>query len=400
MRHPRPFAFALSLGGVLAACAPPPDDVGVRHSAIVGGVLDQGDPSVVLLLAQSNQGTSLCTAEVVSPHVVLTAAHCVAPSVVGNGNTFQVFLGYDINDRAQANNAANYYAVREIHYDQAFNVNNLTGGHDIAVVITTKALPRTPLPMNRTPLTRNDIDAPLRLVGYGITSGRDTQGTTAGTKRQTSTVLYDYDNLLLYFNDPKHLTCEGDSGGPAFITRNGIEYIAGVTSFGDQGCLQGGADTRVDVFLAFVDKYITQFDGVQQQPMPDLAMSPPDLARPASRDLASGLPGFDAGAPAAPGEVGSTCTAHADCNSKTCAFTTDTSGYCTQTCDPADATTCPFGFTCGLIDSSYYCLRASGFTGGRGGGCSAAGGVASSGGLGAGLLLFGLVVLAARRRRA
>lgn len=391
MRRSHPyFAFAFAgLGITLAACGPMPDDVALRESAIVGGVNDQGDPSVVLLLAQNNQGASLCTSEIVSPHVVLTAAHCVAPSVVGNV-TFSVFLGYDINDRTQANNQANYYQVRETHYDPKFNVNNLTGGHDIAVVITKNALPRTALPMNRTPLTNNDIGTTIRLVGYGITSGRDTQGTSAGTKRQTTTTLYDYDNLLLYFNDPKHLTCEGDSGGPAFITRNGVEYIAGVTSFGDQGCMYEGADTRVDIFTSFVDPYIAQFDG-QQQPMPDLAMAPPaDMARPVSRDMAQVSPGQDAAAPPMPGEVGAVCMAHTDCNSRTCAFTSDTSGYCTQMCDPADTTTCPAGYYCGLIDSAYYCQRSGGFTGGRSG-CSIGSG--GSGGIGGGDMLSGLAAI-------
>ena len=49
---------------------------GETDAPIIGGVTDTADPAVVLLYANSG---SICTATVISPTVLLTAAHCVSP---------------------------------------------------------------------------------------------------------------------------------------------------------------------------------------------------------------------------------------------------------------------------------------------------------------------------------
>ncbi len=392
-----------------------PTPVGEHGQAIIGGTMDNGDPAVVMVLAASNQGQAICTGEVVSPHVVLTAAHCVDPAIAGQGNTYQIFLGSDYNDQQQANDQSNWVAVKETHYDTNFNPNQLDSGHDVAVVITDTAIPVTPLAMNRTPLSQNDVGDSVRLVGYGIDNGNDQQGNSAGTKRQTKTTLSNYDQLLIDFTDGAHETCEGDSGGPAFIGQNGVEVIAGITSFGDVGCQMGGYDTRVDDYAAtFVDPYITKFDGqpnpppnppadmAQQPPPPDMAMAPgpspsPDLAQAPHLVMDMAHHGVDlahsGNQPGSP--VGASCTSHAQCASGACAESRGT-GYCTQACDPNNANSCPVGFQCGLIGSDPYCVLPT-FGGGSSGGCSVGG--RANGSLPSLLALLVLPALLLRRRR-
>ena len=92
--------------------------------------------------------------------------------------------------------------------------------------------------------------------------------------------------VLLNFRRPTHLTCEGDSGGPGVHDhRRANEVIAGITSFGDQGCTQVGADTRVDVYAdSFVQPYIDMFDPPPPRhdaPAPT-GSSPARWARPAA----------------------------------------------------------------------------------------------------------------------
>ncbi len=207
---------ALSLAA--AACSGIPA-TGERDQPIIGGTTDHADPAVVLVIADNGQGQSLCTGEIVSPHVVLTAAHCVDPATVGNGNTFYILLGDNINDNTQ-NIHANFVDAKETHYDLKFSPNNLGGGHDVGVVILSKAVNIAPLPMNKTPLGNNFVGTPLRIVGYGVSSGQDVNGTTAGTKRQTTTPATDIDNSFVYLGNAQKDTCEGDSGGPAFATLN------------------------------------------------------------------------------------------------------------------------------------------------------------------------------------
>lgn len=387
------FSSLLLVAGVGAGCvAADLDPAGQLAQPIIGGVVNPGDPAVVMVMAEDGRGgMSLCTGEVISPHVVLTAAHCVDPASVGQGISFRVFLGADYNDARQSGNAANYAAVKSVAWDPKFNVNRLELGHDIAVVVLRAPLNVAPLPYARAPLANNDRGATLRLVGYGVTSGRDVQGLSAGTKRQVKTTLTAFDNLLVQLGDANHNTCEGDSGGPALLSRGGVETIIGVTSYGDQGCVMGGFDTRVDTYSAWIDGYVMANDpqflpgpgvdlggggpdlgaapaDLSSPPRLDLA-SPPraDLATGGARDLAAGR-APDLRAAVAPGEVGATCHAHADCASSVCAFINPDEGYCTARCDTTSA--CPSGLVCGLIDGVGYCVLP--VAGGGASGCSVA----------------------------
>jgi secreted trypsin-like serine protease len=327
--------FALVPIALTACVQPPSATVGEAPQAIVGGTSDTTDGSVVLVVYEQGQSASLCTGEVISPHVVLTAAHCVDPAVIGTGGTFHVYTGNNINSATPTQ----LLAVKETHFNPAFDVNNLQGGNDIAVVIVQNPLTLTPLKMNRTPVDQTMVGQAVRLVGYGVTSGTDTTGTSAGIRRQTSTTLGGFDDVLVNFDDPAHITCEGDSGGPAFMTLKGEEVIVGITSFGDRGCMQAGFDTRVDKFAdSFVQPWIDMFD-----PLPP--------------DMTVGADGFP------PGAVGATCSDNTQCTSHTCAHQGDV-GFCTTTCDPMNMNACPMGTHCGEIDSAHYCVRDSRDSGG------------------------------------
>src|SRR5678809_1164168 len=67
---------ALLLAGCIGS------SVGSKQSAIVGGTTDSGDPAVVLVIIGDPNGgyIYMCTGEVISPHVVLTAGHCTTGS--------------------------------------------------------------------------------------------------------------------------------------------------------------------------------------------------------------------------------------------------------------------------------------------------------------------------------
>ncbi len=273
--------------------------------AIVGGTLTTGDPGVVMLVASTNGGEAWCTAEIVSPHVVMTAAHCVSPAEVGQVNRFDVFIGSDINDNQQAGDQSLWLTVSETHYNPAFDSLKLDSGQDVAVVILTDATPIKPLALNRTALTQPMMGQMVRIVGYGVTDGSQQQG--SGTKRQAQTPLSDFDTNFIIFGTAQKGTCQGDSGGPAFMTINGAEVIAGITSFGDQGCTSGGYDTRVDtVAAAFVDPFIAQLD--PPPPAPPLSHAgDPSYPAPAT---AAPLPGSagNPGDPSMPNGAATGCT--------------------------------------------------------------------------------------------
>jgi V8-like Glu-specific endopeptidase len=248
-----PLALFSLLSGCIAGQAPVSED----DSAIIGGTTDTADSAVVLVFAQQPGSTSgsLCTGEVISPHVVLTAAHCVSPVEVGQGAQFIVFTGSDFNNQASGQTLS----VKETHPNPTWDSNNLPGGHDVGIVILNNPTTIKPLPyLRNNVMTQNMVGQSVRFVGYGLDNAAAQTG--AGVKRQTVTTLSDFNTVLLHFADGTHETCNGDSGGPALMQINGGDTIVGTTSYGDVNCAQGGYDTKVDSETTFIDGYVNQFD--------------------------------------------------------------------------------------------------------------------------------------------
>jgi secreted trypsin-like serine protease len=343
------------LAPLFAACSSAPA-VGEQSQAIINGTLetDTDDPNVMLLFSQVPGSMSgfLCTCEVVSPHVVLTAAHCVAPSEVGDGAKFIVFSGSDFNTTPLP--ADKILKVTETHFFPTFFYNPMNGADqdDIAVAILEQPIAVAPMPYNHFPLPATTKGAAGRIVGYGMTDGHD--GNTAGVKHQAPTMIFDFSPDTVTLFDHSHSNCEGDSGGPSLTMLDGKERIAGLTQVGYVGCPvnMASTSTRVDKYASFVDGYVNQFD-------------PPAVA------------------------PGGACTADTDCGGLPCL-----SGICAQPCDPAAMTSmCPIGTTCSDVDGKTMCAKGSGKKG-----CAMGGPIGNDSG--AAIFAVALALLALRRRRA
>jgi secreted trypsin-like serine protease len=311
----------------LAGCTGAAMDPGVVGEEIIGGTTDTTDSAVVLLYmtVPGQQGGALCTGEVVSPHVVLTAAHCTGgedPTVTNA--TWRVFLGNDFSTAT----AADLLAVKEAHFNPSFSINNLPGGNDVGVAILQNALPSTivPLTYNRASMDSGFDGKPVRFVGYGLDNG--TAQTGAGVKRTTTTTLSDHTALLLHFSDGTHETCNGDSGGPALMTLGGKETIVGLTSYGDVNCAAGGYDTRVDAMAAWIDHYVQQADpgfGTSGGNPPSSTPPSPSggtQSPPTSSTLP--MPPSSAGA----GGVGASCGSDNDCSTHLCGLSNTGTHVC------------------------------------------------------------------------
>lgn len=237
--------LALPLG--LGACGVEPDDgTEVVDNPIIGGRNDTGDPAVVALLTSTG---SLCTSTLISPTVLLTAAHCVHPSLVGGGARFAAALDPVVR------RGGRQAPVRQVNWHAGFNPRNPFAGNDIAVAILASPLPGVaPIPINRSALGQGIVGQAARLVGYGNNDGF--AGTGAGTKRQVTTRIAGVQGGLVQIGTTNAGVCQGDSGGPAFLNRGGGEQVIGVTSFGQRGCRAASSFTRVDRQLPFIDRFL------------------------------------------------------------------------------------------------------------------------------------------------
>ncbi len=328
-------------------------------------------------------GGGLCTGTLVTKDWVLTAAHCVTPSVLGLSSQAQVTSSVRVHfDTVNIGTTQGMVVTAsDTIPDPMFNVNNL-GSHDSGLIkLSSPVTTMQPVPINFDP-AKAPVGVMVTMVGFGATAtGGGGQVGVEHVVQQTSIACTPGEgtdaNLLCFSQVDGKGKCEGDSGGPSFAMVNGGMLEVGITSFGDQSCAQFGADTRVDAEKAFIVQHI------------------PELYCSADSDCQSGQECFlhqCIVTPFDPSGLGSTCTASGDCQSGQCA-SGDGGMKCTMGCTTGDTTSCPSGFTCASdgTGTSGACWPAS-----SGGGCCDAGGSGGPATMLAGIGLCGLVL---RRRR-
>lgn len=239
----------------------------VNAQAITNGQADgKKHPAVGALVDYDSRGTSyaFCTGTLISPTVMLTAAHC-------NPGVAQVKVTFE----AQVQNAAVMYVGRYVahpNYQAA-----QSDPHDIAVIVFEQAIPGiTPAKLPTLglfdTLKNNGLLAgsTYTAVGYGGQERTfDGQGGPIiryEDRREWAVSAFGAMNpawLRLSQNAAvgNAGTCYGDSGGPNFIGsgKNETSTIAGTTITGDAQCVQSNVIYRLDTVSArsFLKQFVT-----------------------------------------------------------------------------------------------------------------------------------------------
>ncbi len=243
----------------------PGPGVSTRADAIRGGTVDAdgGYPQTFMVRTKYDTGAqSLCTGTLITSRTILTAAHCFDPAAGPTGAT-SVTDVYVTNVSPDPGATSPLWA--RIDPSQCRVHPNFQAStpqdFDVALTVLPTASTVKPAPHQTRTLTSADVNAPLQVVGFGVTSFG---GTDSKIRR--------FVTLPLKSLTAKHLgigngvdegMCNGDSGGPSFLRgRDGVWRVAGIHSYDSSrpNC-NDGLDTRVDLFKDFIEQFIRDREG-------------------------------------------------------------------------------------------------------------------------------------------
>jgi secreted trypsin-like serine protease len=264
------------LAGLLlptAATAAP----GARAS-IIGGTATSiaAFPSLAYVQADEGaHGSFACTGTVISPRVILTAAHCVEDLEAGGYTPADVYaVAAGVADPHEAKVAHTVLRVASTHVFPEFDPATLRGDAGILVLATPTSAPPIAL---ATPADRALYEggATVLLAGWGLRGpGASSQPSDL---RSAATVVQDGQSCkrrirrfyppysaafqMCTLNPPTLATgtCFGDSGGPAIAQRpDGPSVEVGITSTGGPGCNTRLPDifTRIDRVSTWASEWI------------------------------------------------------------------------------------------------------------------------------------------------
>ncbi len=242
----------LALGCGVADPAPVPEAF-TRRDPILSATADTTTNSVFLLdLRFDNGHAAVCSATLISPRVLATAAHCLDPSREGAASmTVKATNKADDSNLKASDFIAGTMLARHPSYPAVM-------GADLGLILLASApVGVTPVQLQRTP-PGSWVGQPLRVVGYGRTAA----GTSDSGTRRTGNVTVSSANAdsLEFGTAGATGICSGDSGGPGFFSQGGVERIAGVHSYVISAACGIGDDVRIDTHLAFIDAFIAAND--------------------------------------------------------------------------------------------------------------------------------------------
>lgn len=245
-------AVALSALLLSAACtkSQPSQQVEGNSSNIVNGrPVVATDSFAKYTVAVGPAQEPQCTGVVIAPHHILTAGHC-AEAIEGG----VVFFALDYAKVDAVSRQIKTITRHPSYCESCANSVSLGNTNDLSIVEIEGDLPAGFEPIAFTPKSAVVNKAQVHLAGYGANENYDYETIMKVTEVPVDKV----GNSEFSTDESKSGSCNGDSGGPAFMEVDGQMTLAGITSRGDSYCRAMGVYTIPDVHNTWIQSVITK----------------------------------------------------------------------------------------------------------------------------------------------
>lgn len=301
---PAPLTFLCAL--LLTACGPAPVDWDENAAAarpIINGTkcTTAEQETAVAVITDGTMNiwgfklpvrTVSCTGTLIAPDVVLTAAHCVTPSMLTGGMGTMESVKYYVSFQADQTKLimsqasimsgkkpdlpADAVEGSEYLANPGFSpslLNDFKGGltnlYDVALIFLKKEVTavKPAVVITKDEAKQMAVKVPVKISGWGQQTAAaqnpfvpPAAGTTAIKVCATSAINeLGTHEMQIGSDENSSRKCHGDSGGPSFMTVTTTharsERVVGITShaYDSSDCKKGGVDTRVDAWLDWLD---------------------------------------------------------------------------------------------------------------------------------------------------
>lgn len=286
--------FVVLILTVLASCAPKSSDIArvVDASIMNGLVVKEGEvigSSIVGIF--NSKWNAICTGSLIAPNIVLTAAHCAPDRASDIKIVFSNDIDYVLNAREPDIQATFVLLATDFKVSKIWDPNNETSEidtGDIALIKFRGTIPKgfkpASLLVDDSKLRRGDMitvagfgvdtvtTAPIdpkkvkdidEAIAYGeIICDENQQGkkfncmeikaTGDGILRVTEAPISSIQETEFRLDEKKAGTCNGDSGGPAYVKKDGQLFLLGVTSRGSELCNDTGVYTNAVFYKTWI----------------------------------------------------------------------------------------------------------------------------------------------------
>ncbi|KAL0274765.1 UNVERIFIED_CONTAM: hypothetical protein PYX00_002814 [Menopon gallinae] len=234
---------------------------------IVGGQDARlGEFPYQISLQTRSQRRHFCGGSILNDHVILTAAHCVAPNYIGNPTALQIVAGL----LRQSNpSGAQTIGVKRIIKHPKYTTG--VQPNDIAILILASSLKfNSNVQPIRLPSPGAEFNGDTILSGWGSVSNTETPRYPDCLQKATLPLVSYDDCRKKWGNSPLDKVsnictgpiggtlsaCSGDSGGPLVKVVDGDRILIGVVSWGSIPCGRGypSVYTKVSSFIQFINQ--------------------------------------------------------------------------------------------------------------------------------------------------